>query len=40
MKDKIDSKLNFKEHLDEIIKKAIRKIDALSRIALLQNEDY
>ena len=25
----IDSKLNFKEHLDEIIKKASRKINAL-----------
>ena len=30
---KIDSKLNFKEHLDGIIKKASRKIKALSRIA-------
>ena len=29
---KIDSKLNFKEHLDEIIKKASRKIIALSCI--------
>ena len=30
---KIHSKLNFKEHLDGIIKKASRKINALSRIA-------
>ena len=30
---KIDSKLNFKEHLDGIIKKASRKINTLSRIA-------
>ena len=29
---KIDSKLNFKEHLDGIIKKASRKINALTRI--------
>ena len=29
---KIDSKLNFKEHLDEIIKKASRKFIALSCI--------
>ena len=39
----IDSKLNFKEHLDEIIKKASRKINALFVLFLiwiLQNEDY
>ena len=29
---KIDSKLNFKEHLDQIIKKASRKVNALTRI--------
>ena len=34
---KIDSKLNFKEHLDGIIKKASRKINALSRIARYMN---
>ena len=34
---KIDSKLNFKEHLDGIIKKASRKINALSRIAPYMN---
>ena len=34
---KIDSKLNFKEHLDGIIKKASRKINALSRIASYMN---
>ena len=34
---KIDSKLNFKEHLDGIIKKASRKISALSRIAPYMN---
>ena len=28
----VDSRLNFNEHLDAIIKKAIRKINALSRI--------
>ena len=31
---KLDSKLNFNEHLDGIIKKASRKINALSRIVL------
>ena len=31
---KIDSKLNFKEHLDGIIKKASRKINALSLLPL------
>ena len=34
---KIDSKLNFKEHLDGTIKKASRKINALSRIAPYMN---
>ena len=34
---KIDSKFNFKEHLDGIIKKASRKINALSRIAPYMN---
>ena len=34
---KIDLKLNFKEHLDGIIKKASRKINALSRIASYMN---
>ena len=34
---KIDSKLNFKEHLDGIIKKASREINALSRIAPYMN---
>ena len=34
---KIDSKLNFKEHLDRIIKKASRKISALSCIASYMN---
>ena len=34
---KIDLKLNFKEHLDRIIKKASRKINALSRIASYMN---
>ena len=34
---KIDSKLNFKEHLDGIIKKASRKINTLSRIAHYMN---
>ena len=29
---KVDNKLNFNEHLDEIIKKASRKVSALSRI--------
>ena len=34
---KIDSRLNFDEHLDDIIKKASRKINALSRIAQFMN---
>ena len=34
---KIDSKLNFKEHLDGIFKKASQKINALSRIAPYTN---
>ena len=34
---KTDSKLNFKEHLDGIIKKASRKINALFRIAPSMN---
>ena len=34
---KIDSKLNFKEHLDGIIKKASRKTNALSCIAPYMN---
>ena len=34
---KIDSKLNFREHLDRIIKKASRKISTLSRIASYMN---
>ena len=34
---KIDSKLNFKEHLDGIIKKTSRKINFLSRIAPYMN---
>ena len=34
---KIDSKLNFKEHLDQIIKKASRKISTLSGIASYMN---
>ena len=34
---KVDSKLNFKEHLDGIIKKASRKINALSRITPYMN---
>ena len=34
---KIDSKLNFKEHLDGIIEKASRTINALSRIAPYMN---
>ena len=34
---KIDSKLNFKEHLDGIIKKASRKINVLSRVAPYMN---
>ena len=29
---KVDNKLNFKEHLDGIIKKASRKVSTLSRI--------
>ena len=34
---KIDSKLNFKEHLDQIIKKASRKISTLCGIASYMN---
>ena len=34
---KIDSKLNFKEHLDRTIKKASRKISTLSSIASYMN---
>ena len=34
---KIDSKLNFKEHLDVIIKKARKKINVLSRITPYTN---
>ena len=34
---KIDSKLNFKEHLDRIIKKASRKIGTLPSIASYMN---
>ena len=41
---KTDSKLNFNEHLDGIIKKASQKINALSRISpymnIAKNEDY
>ena len=33
---KVDSRLNFNEHLDGIIKKANRKINALSRITHLR----
>ena len=33
----IDSKLNFKEHLEGIIKKASRKVNVLSRITLYMN---
>ena len=33
----IDSKLNFKEHLERIIKKASRKVYVLSRITLYMN---
>ena len=33
----IDSKFNFKEHLEEIIKKASRKVNALSRITPYMN---
>ena len=36
---KIDSKLDFKEHLDGIIKNARRKINALSRIAPYMNAE-
>ena len=32
-----DSKLNFKEHLEEIIKKARRKVNVLSRITPYMN---
>ena len=34
---KVDSRLNFNEHLDGIIKKASRKINALSRITPFMN---
>ena len=34
---KVDSRLNFNEHLDGIIKKASRKINALSRIIPFMN---
>ena len=34
---KVDSRLNFSEHLDGIIKKASRKINALSRITPFMN---
>ena len=34
---KVDSRLNFNEHLDDIIKKASRKINALSRIIPFMN---
>ena len=34
---KVDSKLNFNEHLDCIIKRASRKINAISRITPLMN---
>ena len=34
---KVDSRLNFDEHLDGIIKKASRKINALSRITPFMN---
>ena len=34
---KVDSRLNFNEHLDGIIKKASRKSNALSRITLFMN---
>ena len=34
---KVDSRLNFNEHLDGIIKKASRKINALSRIIPFTN---
>ena len=34
---KVDSRLNFTEHLDSIIKKASRKINALSRITPFMN---
>ena len=33
----IDSKLNFKEHLEGIIKKASRKVNVLSRITPYMN---
>ena len=32
---KIDNKLNFKTHVDEICKKAAQKLNALSRVTLL-----
>ena len=34
---KVDSRLNFNEHLDGLIKKTSRKINALSRITLFMN---
>ena len=34
---KVDTRLNFNEHLDGIIKKARRKINALSRITPIMN---
>ena len=34
---KVDSRLNFNEHLDGIIKKASRKINALSRVTPFMN---
>ena len=34
---KVDTRLNFNEHLDGIIKKAGRKINALSRITPIMN---
>ena len=34
---KVDTRLNFNEHLDGIIKKARRKINALSRITPTMN---
>ena len=34
---KVDSRLNFNDHLDGIIKKASRKINALSRITPFMN---
>ena len=34
---KVDTRLNFNEHVDGIIKKARRKINALSRITPIMN---